>query len=399
MTSKKATVHFIFATILIDALGIGILIPIFPDVIRRFGSDPDFVNHYFGYFISVYALMQFLASPVLGSLSDRYGRRPVLLLSLVMAGLDYVLMAFAPNLWILFLGRVIAGLTGANMTVASSYMADISDDSNRSANFGLIGAGWGIGFIVGPLIGGALGGFGPHAPFLAAAVLSLVNFAWGLFVLPESLPADRRRQIDLKRLNPFASLAKILRPSPILLLVWIYFLLFFAGYVHPSIWTLYSQYKYGWTAFDVGLSLSFVGVVGAFTQGFLTGKLIPRWGETRTLRIAIWLSAANFGLIAFATQGWMLYAIIGLTSLSGLGGPAIQSLISAKVPPQEQGELQGSLMSLGALTLIVAPIIYTSLFAAGTAPGAAVHFPGAPYVFATLICVVSWLLLKMAKTR
>jgi DHA1 family tetracycline resistance protein-like MFS transporter len=184
MQSKSASVRFIFATIFLDALGIGILIPVFPDVIRRFGHDPSFVNHYYGYFISIYALMQFLASPILGSLSDRFGRRPVLLISLLGAGLDYLLMAFAPTLGILFAGRIVSGLTGASMTVASSYMADISDDSNRSANFGMIGAAFGLGFIVGPGLGGLLGHMGHHAPFIAAAVFNLLNFAFGYFILP-----------------------------------------------------------------------------------------------------------------------------------------------------------------------------------------------------------------------
>lgn len=399
MTTKTLSSRFIFATILLDALGIGLLIPILPDVIRRFGTDPVFVNQYFGYFISVYALMQFLASPVLGSLSDRFGRRPVLLVSLLGAGLDYILMALAPNLWVLFLGRIIAGLTGASMTVASSYMADISDDTNRSANFGLIGAGWGLGFIAGPVLGGFLGALGPTAPFFAAAILNLLNFAFGCFILPESLPADQRRDVDLKRLNPFGSLRKVLIPSPTMALIGVYTLAFFAGQAHPSIWTLYTEFKFGWSPFQVGLSLSAVGVSIAAVQGGLTRVLIPRWGEERALSIGLWFNIVGFLLFALAPQGWMMYPILLLSSLAGLAGPAIQSLISKQTPPSEQGELQGSLMSIASLTAIIGPVIYTDAFARFTQKSNSVFFPGMPYLLAAVICLAAWLLLFIYGSR
>lgn len=397
--TSSGRVTFIFITILLDALGIGLLIPVLPEVIRRFGADETFVNHWFGYFISVYALMQFLASPVLGSLSDRFGRRPILLASLLGAGLDYILMAFAPTLWILFVGRVISGLTGASMTVASSYMADISNDSNRSANFGMIGAAWGVGFILGPMLGGAIGALGPTAPFLAAAALNLLNFAWGLFVLPESLPREQRRRIDLRRLNPIASLHKILRPSPISLLVWTYFLLFLGGQAHPAIWTLYTQHKFQWTSFDVGLSLSFVGASIAVVQGGLTRILIPKLGEWRALYFGLAFYILGFALFALATQGWMMYAIMAISCLSGVAPPALQSLISQRVPANEQGELQGSLMSMGSVTAILGPLLYTSLFAEFTKPNNP-QFPGAPYAAAAFICLLSLtLILSRSKHR
>ncbi|MCE9598845.1 MAG: MFS transporter, partial [Spirochaetia bacterium] len=211
LASNKANVWFIFTTILLDAIGIGLLIPVMPDILRRFTNDPVIVSEYYGYFIGAYAIMQFFASPVLGSLSDRFGRKSILLISLLGAGLDYIFMAFAPTLTLLFIGRIISGLTGASMTVASSYMADISDDKNRSANFGMIGAGWGVGFIAGPMLGGLLAGFGPTAPFLVAAMLNILNFLFGVFVLPESLSLANRRQIQIKNLNPFTSIVKILK--------------------------------------------------------------------------------------------------------------------------------------------------------------------------------------------
>ncbi|WP_413575848.1 TCR/Tet family MFS transporter [Bdellovibrio sp. HCB290] len=388
--TSTASVRFIFATIFLDALGIGVLIPVFPEVIKRFGHDPSFVNHYFGYFISVYALMQFVASPVLGSLSDRFGRRPVLLVSLLGAGLDYLLMAFAPTLGILFAGRIVSGLTGASMTVASSYMADISDDSNRSANFGMIGAAFGLGFIVGPALGGLLGNYGHQAPFIAAAVFNLLNFAFGYFILPESLDESHRRKIELRRLNPFQSLFKLLFKPGMRLLIWIYLLVYLAGQSHPSIWTLFTQHKFGWSTFEVGLSLSFIGISIAVVQGYMTRIIVPRWGEVKALNVGL-----VFGILAYlgyatVTQGWMLYAVMAITCLNGLTGPASMSLISKDTPPQEQGELQGTLISIASITSIIGPLIYTDVFARFTAGNAPTQFAGSAYILAAVISLGAW---------
>lgn len=395
---RAASVKFIFATILLDALGIGLLIPVMPDVIRRFTQDPAVVHAYFGYFVAVYALMQFLASPVLGSLSDRYGRRPVLLLSLLCAGLDYLLMVFSPNLWVLFLGRVISGLTGASMTVASSYMADVSTDETRSANFGMIGAAWGLGFIFGPALGGIIGEYGFHWPFVVAAAMNLLNFAFGYFILPESLPESLRRPMDASKMNPFASLAKILKPSPISVLVYAFFLLFLAGNSHPAIWTLYSEYKFGWSAQDVGLSLSFVGLTMAFSQGFLTRWVIPKLGERRSMMVGLLFYLAGFIGYALINQGWMVYAVCAGTILAGITMPALQSIVTAHVPADRQGELQGSLISLGSLAAIFAPLLYTWLFSKFTGAQAVAEVPGMPYFVAAAICSlcapVLWLALR-----
>lgn len=398
-SSSQARVRFIFFTILLDAMGIGILIPVMPDIFRRFTTDSSDVSRYFGLFIGVYSLMQFLAAPVLGALSDRYGRRRILLISLLGAGLDYVIMALAPTLSLLFIGRVISGLTGASMTVASSYMADISDDSNRSTNFGMIGAAWGLGFITGPMIGGAIGSLGPAAPFLAAAALNIANFLFGLFVLPESLPESMRRQLQWKRLNPFAALVKILRPSPILLLLWTYFMIFIAGHVHPVNWTLYTEMKFGWTAWEVGLSLSFVGVIVAISQALLPRYVIPRLGEPRAATVGIVFNTLAFAAYAFATQGWMMYVITAVSCLSGIAIPALQSEITRGTPMNEQGELQGSLVSLGSLSSILAPLLYTELFVHFTAPEAPLRFPGAAYLGAAGICVVALILDRIARSR
>lgn len=388
---------FIFATILLDCLGIGVIIPTLPDVVRRLATDPAVVNDYYGYFMSAYAAMQFIASPILGSLSDRFGRRPILLISLFGAGLDYLLMAFAPNLIVLFIGRIISGLSGASFTVATSYIADVSDDSNRSANFGLIGAAFGAGFIIGPLVGGLLGKFGPTAPFIAAAVLNLLNFAFGFFVLPESLPRENRRPFGASGLNPLRSLVKILRPSPILLLILAYGLQVLSGQVHPTIWVLYTEHRFGWTPFEIGMSLAFVGLSAIVVQGYLTRILIPRLGEERALKIGVVIELSSYLLYGLAFQGWMVYGIMAYGALSGLAQPAIRSLISKDTPPQEQGELQGSLTSITSLMAILAPLLYTQSFdwAVKREPPLS---PGMPYFIATGVALFTFLLVLLRKT-
>lgn len=380
-------VQFIFFTIFLDALGIGLLIPVLPDILRRFTTEPAEVTLYYGYFLSAYAAMQFLASPVLGSLSDRFGRRPILLVSLLGAGIDYLFMAYAPSLVLLFIGRIISGLTGASMTVASSYMVDISDDSNRSKNFGLIGAGWALGFIIGPVMGGVFQQLGPNGPFLIAAALNLLNFAFGIFVLPESLPLDQRRPLRLKGLNPFLSLLKILRPSPIASSIWIYFLLFFSGQVHPVNWTLYTENRFGWSAWQVGISLAAVGVCNAATQALLPRFLIPKLGEMHSFLFGTVFSVLGFFLFGFIPEGWMAYPVILVFSLSAVAFPALQSIISRSVGANQQGELQGSLVSLGSLSAIIAPFFFSNIFVAFS-DRTKTYIPGAAYYAAALICLI-----------
>lgn len=393
MKNRKAGLWFILITVTLDMIGIGLVIPSLPDIMRRFVSDEASISTYFGYFISVYALMQFIASPLLGSISDRYGRRSVLLVSLLIASMDYVLMAFAPTLTILFIGRVIAGLTGANITVAMAYIADVSTDKDRSSNFGMIGAAFGLGFIIGPALGGLLGHYGAFYPFLAAAGLNLLNFLFGLFILPESLPAENRRKLDWKRSNPLASIQRVLNAKHILALLGVYFLFQCAGHTHGSIWTLYTEKRYGWTTAQVGLSLTLVGLLSAISQGWLTRLVIPKIGERSAVLWGCFGIAIAYALFGAATQGWMMYAILIASSICWVAGPALQSLITHSTPAHEQGELQGSLVSLSSLAAIFTPLITTGLFSHFSNSSSAIYLPGAPYYFASLTCVVGLLLL------
>ena len=389
---QKASLLFIFATIAIDSIGLGIVIPVLPDVIRRFLHDEVAVSQHYGYFVAIYAILQFLSSPLLGSLSDRFGRRPVLLVSLLGAAVDYAFMAFAPSLPLLFLGRVISGVSGASYTVASAYIADISDDSNRSKNFGVIGAGFGLGFIVGPAIGGLIATQGTHYPFLAAAAFNLLNFLFGMFVLPESLPKERRRSIPLSGLNPFRSIVHSLQHPAIRSLVLVHVLLQLAGQTHPSIWTLYTRHRYGWSVAEVGISLAVVGIMSAISQGAMTGKIVARFGEARTLIYGTLGEAVSFALFGLATQGYMLYVILIFSSVFWASQPALQSLISREVPPEAQGELQGSLMGLTSLAGVVNPLVMTGLFSVTSQPGGSFYLPGSPYLLAAALLFAGWVL-------
>ena len=388
---RKASMVFIFITITLDMIGIGLIIPTLPDIMRRFTTDANLVSQYFGFFISTYAAMQFLASPLLGVLSDMFGRRSILLVSLLVAAMDYVLMAYAPSLPILFIGRVVAGLTGASMTVAMAYIADISDDKNRSQNFGMIGAAFGLGFIIGPALGGLIGHAGPQYPFLVAAGMNFLNFLFGLFVLPESLSPELRRKFSISRINPFYALRKIFSNRSIFLMMLIYFLFQMAGQTHPSIWTLYTETRFGWTTTQVGLSLALVGLLSAIAQGGLTRIIIPKLGEYKTVLYSAIGQAVCYFLYGLATEGWMMYAVLVLSFMFWVAPPALQSLLSKKTPSNEQGELQGSLVGLSSLSAIMNPIISTQLFSQVAL--------GAPYFFAALMSLLSFIILFQFRNK
>jgi len=390
IVNKKASLAFIFVTLALDSIGLGIVIPVLPDVVRRFVTDGASVSQVFGYFIAVYALLQFVSSPFLGRLSDRFGRRPVLLISLFGAGVDYVFMAFAPTLPLLFVGRLISGISGASYTVANAYIADISDDSNRSKNFGIIGAGFGLGFVLGPAIGGFLANQGVQYPFLAAAIFNFANCLFGLLILPESLPVESRREFDFRALNPFRSLRGLGRVQGMWMLVVTYFLMHLAGQTHPTMWTLYTNHKFNWGPTEIGLSLALVGVLSGISQGALTGPLVKRFGEQRVLLVGTFSEAISYALFGIVTQSWMLYAVLGVSSIFWSSQPALQSLVTKGVPDSEQGEFQGALISLVSIASIVNPLIMTSLFAVTSVRGSANYLPGAPYLLGSLLLFVAW---------
>ncbi len=391
MTVKReAALGFIFVTLLVDSIGLGIIIPIMPKLLQTLSrSDISTAAKYGGWLMFAYAIMQFLFAPVLGGLSDRYGRRPVLLISLLGLGIDYLFLAWAPTLAWLFLGRIIAGVCGASFTTGSAYIADVSTPEKRAQNFGMIGAAFGVGFILGPVIGGLFSDLGLRAPFIVAAVLSLLNFVYGLIVLPESLLKENRRPFEWKRANPVGSLMHLRKYPAISGLIISIVLIYIAAYAVQSNWTFYTIQKFQWTEKMVGYSLGVVGVLIAVVQGGLIRKIIPALGQKNSVYVGLLLYALGFTLFAFATEGWMMFLFLVPYCLGGICGPALQGIMSNSVPANEQGELQGALTSLMSVTSIIGPVMMTNLFSYFTKPGAPVHFPGAPFLLGAVLTLVS----------
>ena len=388
-----AALAFIFITLLIDVTGFGIIIPVVPDLITELiHGNLSQASTYGGWLMGVYAVMQFLFAPLLGNLSDRYGRRPVLLFSLFGFGVDYLFTAFAPNIAWLFLGRLFAGITGASMTTAMAYIADVTPPEKRAQNFGLVGAAFGLGFIIGPVIGGLLGTFGSRAPFFVAAGLAFINWLYGYFILPESLPKDRRRPFQWKRANPVGSLMQIKKYPALMGLMGSLVLIYLAAHAVQSTWTYYNMEKFGWHKKEVGISLGILGAMVALVQGLLIKKIIPALGQSKSVYTGLLIYSVGMLLFGLATQGWMMYAITVVYCLGGIAGPAIQGIMSGQVPPNEQGELQGTLKSLISLTTIVGPLMMTNLFAWFTSKAAPVRFPGAPFIAGAILLLISaWL--------
>lgn len=387
---KQAALGFIFITLLIDVTGFGIIIPVMPKLITHLiHSNLSDAARYGGWMVLAYATMQFLFAPVLGNLSDKYGRRPVLLFSLFGFGIDYLFLAFAPSIAWLFVGRIIAGITGASITTATAYIADISTPEKRAQNFGLVGAAFGLGFIIGPVIGGLLGSFGPRVPFIVAACLALLNWLYGYFILPESLSKENRRSFDWKRANPVGSLFHLKKYPAITGLVFSLILIYIAAHAVQSTWSYYNMQKFNWHEKEVGISLGVVGVMVAFVQGVLIRKTIPRLGKEKSVYFGLTLYSLGMILFGFATQGWMMYVFTVIYCLGGIAGPALQGIISNHVPANEQGELQGGLTSLISLTSIIGPPVMTSLFAYFTDTYAPIQFPGAPFLAGALLLMIS----------
>jgi DHA1 family tetracycline resistance protein-like MFS transporter len=391
------SVVFIFITVLVDAVGFGIILPVLPELIMKLtGEGLSQASIYGGWLWFAYAVMQFFCAPVLGNLSDRFGRRPVILFSLLTFGIDYLIMGFAPTLFWLFVGRSIAGMAGASFTPAYAYLADVSPPHRRAQNFGLIGAAFGAGFILGPAIGGLLGALGTRAPFFAAAGLALINFLFGLFVLPESLPRESRRSFDLRRANPLGTLLQIRKYPSVIGLLQVLFLWQLAHQVFPSTWAYYTMLKFNWSEWEVGISLAFVGTIMAFSTAGMTRLLVPRLGEQRAALSGLISGSAAFFGYAFASRGWMMYAFLVAWLFAGLVQPSIQGLMSQQVPANAQGELQGGVASLYSLTAVVGPPLMTQLFGYFSSERARIHFPGAAFLCAALLAIAGLLVFVRA---
>lgn len=389
-SERKPALGFIFITLLIDVLGFGLLIPIGPRLVQKLqgGSEGDAATTV-GQLIALYALMSFVFAPIWGSISDSFGRRPIILLALLGSGIDYIAQALSPTLWFLFITRALNGVSGASFSVAGAYIADVTPPEKRAAGFGIIGAAFGLGFIIGPLIGGFLGKIDIHYPFYAAAALTLINWLYGLIILPESLAPANKRRFSWKRANPIATLSILLRTPLVTGLAGALLLVNFAQFGLQSVWVLYTAHRYHWDEIATGASLATVGVTSAIVQGVLARKIIPAIGEVRSLVFGLGVATLAYIGYGLATQGWMIYVIIALASIGGIAGPAVQAILSRSIPANEQGALQGGLTSLGSLVQIFAPLTATALFAHFIGPGAPIEFPGAPFLLGSVLCLAA----------
>ena len=387
---KQAAIGFIFITILIDIIGWGIIIPVIPTLIKELiHADISEAAKYGGWLTFAYAITQFVFAPLIGSLSDQFGRRPILLLSLFGFSLDYLLLAFAPTITWLFIGRILAGITGASITTATAYIADISTEKNRAKNFGMIGAAFGLGFIIGPVIGGLLGQFGSRVPFYAAAVLCMINFLYGYFILPESLSKANRRNFDIKRANPIGAILNLKKYPKLTGLITAIFILYVASHAVQSNWSFYTFYRFNWSEKMVGISLGIIGLLVGIVQGGLIRWINPILGNEKSIYLGMALYTLGMFLFAFAVESWMMFVFLIPYCLGGIAGPALQSVISGQVPPNEQGEIQGTLTSLMSASSIVGPPMMASVFYYFTHSEAPFIFPGAPFILGGVLMFIS----------
>lgn len=387
---KQAAIGFIFITMLIDITGWGIIIPVIPKLIKELiHADISEAAKIGGWLTFAYSITQFVFAPLIGSLSDKFGRRPIILISLFGFSLDYLFLAIAPTIGWLFLGRIIAGITGASITTASAYIADVSTDENRAKNFGMIGAAFGLGFIIGPVIGGLLGQYGSRIPFYAAGILCMVNFLYGYFVLPESLDKDKRREFNWKRANPVGALLSLKKYPKLIGLISSMFILYVASHAVQSNWSFYTIFRFDWDEKMIGISLGIVGLLVAIVQGGLIRYTSPKLGNEKSIYVGMVLYTVSMVLFAFASQSWMMFAFLIPYCLAGIAGPALQSVISAEVLPTEQGEIQGTLTSLMSASAIIGPPLMSTIFYYFTHKEAPFLFPGAPFILAAVLMLVA----------
>ena len=382
-------VLFILITVVIDAMGIGLILPVMPDLIRSVeGGSLANAALWGGLLATVFAVMQFLFGPLVGAISDSRGRRPVLLVALAVMALDYLLMAVAHTIWLLVIGRIIGGITAATQSTGAAYMADISKPDEKSANFGLIGAAFGVGFVVGPLIGGGLAIWGERAPFYAAALLAALNFAFGWFILPETVTDRIRRPFAWSRANPLGALRHIAALPGLGRLLTVVFIYAVAFFVYPAIWAYYGQARFGWGPGMIGLSLGAFGIGIAIVQGLLMKPILSRLGERNTVIFGLSIEVATFVFLAFVTNGWIALILTPLTALGSVSGPALQGIMSRTATDDQQGELQGVLTGVNAIATIIAPLLMTQTFWLFTQADAPVYAPGAPFLLAGVLIVV-----------
>ena len=388
--SKNAAIGFIFVTMTLDVVGWGLIIPVMPRLIADLKHITiNEASVWGGYLLFAFSFMQFLFSPILGNLSDKFGRRKIILISLLGFCVDYIILALAHNYTWLVIGRVLCGITGASFTAATAYIADISTPQTRAKNFGLIGAAFGLGFVIGPALGGLLSVWGLRAPFWAAAILCFINFLYGYFVLPESLKPENRRPFEWKKANPIGSLKHFKNYPAISGLIVAFIFIYLASHAVNSNWSYFTMYEFNWSEKQVGISLAVVGVLVGIVQGGLIRVINPKLGNEKSAYMGLLLYTIGLVLFAFATQGWMMYVFLIPYCLGGIAGPALQSIITGHIPANEQGQLQGGLTSLMSLTSIVGPLIMTNLFFYATHKNAPVHFPGAPFLLGAVLMFIS----------
>jgi DHA1 family tetracycline resistance protein-like MFS transporter len=393
-TAPHRALLFIFVTVTINSMGIGLIMPVMPDLLLSLTGDFGEMSigeaaAWGGWLTLSYAAMQFLISPTLGNLSDAYGRRPVLLLSLFVMGIDYLIMAITPSLALLFVARMMAGAASATFSTANAYIADISTPEKRAQNFGVTGAAFGVGFVLGPVVGGLVGEFGPRMPFYAAAVLTFANLLFGYFALPESLRPEKRRPFQIARANSLGVALQMLKYPAVAWMLAAMFIYNIAHYVYPVVWSYYAKVQFEWTPFDIGLSLACVGIGYAVVQGFLIKYILAWLGAAKTALVGLCLDVAALIGIALSTEGWMVYALVPLTSLSALVAPAMQGLMSNKIPDDTQGELQGAISALSSLSFMITPVLMSQLFFYFTSSASSIYFPGAPFIAAAIFSALA----------
>ena len=392
MRGRQAGIVFILITLFIDILGIGIVIPVLPKLVQELGhTDESGAAWYYGIIAASYAMMQFIFSPILGALSDRFGRRPILLGSLFGLGIDFVIQGFANSLVWLFVARIVSGVLGASFTTGNAYIADVSTDETRARNFGFVGVAFGLGFIVGPALGGVLGDVSTRLPFFVAAGLSLVNWLYGFFVLPESLPPEKRGTLTFENANPFASIRNLRRYPLVFGLSIVFTIKALAQRGLENVWVLFGSAKFQWSLTTIGLTLLWVGITTVIVQGALVRPIVKRFGERRVLLAATLISSLAFLGYSLASEGWVVFAVISFGALGGLAGPAVQSIVTHAVDETEQGQIQGALTQLQSVASIASPIIFTSgLFKFFTSDAAPFQFPGAPFLLGSILIFASY---------